>query len=61
MMLLKGSGVLVDLRGSPPYYKLSSDQGNAKAQCNYGSMLFGGEGVLMNKSLAAYYLKLASH
>jgi TPR repeat protein len=42
------------------YYKLSADQGNARAQFNYGFMLLHGDGISMNKSLAAHYFKLSA-
>jgi TPR repeat protein len=37
------------------YYKLSADQDFAEAQYDYGSLPFHGEGISMNKSLAAHY------
>jgi TPR repeat protein len=36
-----------------------ADQGDSQAQFSYGSLLFRGEGVSMNKSLAAHYFKLS--
>jgi TPR repeat protein len=35
------------------YFTLSADQGNAIAQFDYDVMLVGGDGILVNKSLAA--------
>jgi hypothetical protein len=34
------------------YYKLSADQGNAAAQCHYWFLLYTGDGIAMDKSLA---------
>jgi hypothetical protein len=42
------------------YLKFSADQGRAEAQFKYGVMLFYGDGISMNKSLAAHYFKLSA-
>jgi TPR repeat protein len=39
---------------------LSADQGFAQAQLNYGFLLYHGDGILMNKSLAAHYFQLSA-
>jgi TPR repeat protein len=39
---------------------MSADQGNATAQLLYGSMLFSGDDIEMNKSLAAHYFKMSA-
>jgi TPR repeat protein len=40
---------------------MSADQGFAQAQLNYGQLLDEGDGILMNKSLAAHYFKSSAN
>jgi TPR repeat protein len=43
----------------PLYYKSSVGQGYAEAQLTYSIMLATGDGIPMNKSIAAHYYKLS--
>jgi TPR repeat protein len=44
----------------PHYFKRSADQGRANEQFNFGLMLNHGERISTNKSLTAFYFKLAA-
>jgi TPR repeat protein len=59
-MLAYGDSISMDKSLTAHYYKLSADQGDAKAQFAYGLMLAEGDGIAMNKSLAVHYFKLSA-
>jgi TPR repeat protein len=54
-MLEKDEGISTNKSLAVHYYKLSADQGFAKAQFHEGFMLAKAEGISMNRSFAVHY------
>ena len=59
-MYTQGLGVTRDYRAALKWYKLAADQGNDKAQNNFGVMYLQGLGVTQDYKAAIKWFKLAA-